>query len=313
MRILFALAALILLGTFAPPSLQRPQRPPAQTWLSFEAVPLQAGDPRTTRVGRLAYVGGWSVTSNDLRVGGISAIDVDRGEVIAFSDAGSRILFPLPRDGRPVRASIDAPAGPKRDRDVESMAVSGDRVWIGLERRNMVVRYDRRSWRSDAAAAPGAMRRWRANRGPEAMLRLPDGRFLVFSEGSGGPSEALLFAGDPALEATPALRLRYRPPRGYRVTDADILPDGRALFLNRRVRLLEGMSAKLTLARLDRLKAGGLIEGEEIAHLQRPMTVDNLEAVSVGREGGRTIVWLASDDNFNPLQRSLLLKFALAE
>lgn len=313
MRILFALLALVLLGTFAPPSLQRPQPVPAQTWLGFEAVPLQAGDPRARRAGRLAYLGGWKITSNDMRVGGISAIDVEGGEVLAFSDAGSRIRFPLPRDARPVRASLEMPAGPKSDRDVESVVVDGNLAWIGLERRNMVVRYDRRGWRSESAAVPGAMRRWRANRGPEAMLRLPDGRFLVFSEGSGGPSEALLFDGDPALESTPAVRLRYRPPRGYRVTDADMLPDGRALFLNRRVRLLEGVSAKLTLASLDRLKAGVLIEGEEIASLHRPLTVDNMEALSVTREGGRTIVWLVSDDNFNPLQRTLLLKFALAE
>jgi hypothetical protein len=313
MRILFALAALVLLGTFAPPGLQRPQVPPAQTWLSFEAVPLHAGDPRARRVGRLLYLGGWRITSNDFRFGGLSAIEVAGGEVLAFSDAGSRIRFPLPRGGGSVRASIDAPAGRKSDRDVESMAADGRRVWIGLERRNMVERFDRDSWRREAAARPGAMRRWRANRGPEALLRLPDGRFLVFSEGSGGPSEALLFAGDPTLEDIPAVRLRYRPPRGYRVTDAALLPDGRALFLSRRVRLLEGMSAKLAVARLDRLKAGALIEGEEIASLHRPMAVDNMEAVSVGREGGRTIVWLASDDNFNPLQRSLLLKFALAD
>jgi hypothetical protein len=313
MRILFALAVLVLLGTFAPPRLQRSPLPPSRTWVSFEAVALQPGPGRAPRIGRLRYLGGWSLASNDFRFGGLSAIHVDGGEVLAFSDAGSRIAFPLPRDGRTVRAVLQPPAGRKRDRDVESLVVEGDRAWIGLERRNMVVRYDRRGWRGEAAGAPRAMRRWRGNRGPEAMLRLPDGRFLVFSEGGGGPSEALLFAGDPALDATSAVRLRYRPPRGYRVTDADLLPDGRALFLNRRVRLLEGVSAKLTLARLDGLRAGGLIEGEEIAHLRRPMTVDNMEALSVSREGGRTVVWLASDDNFNPLQRTLLLKFALEE
>jgi hypothetical protein len=306
---------LILLGTFAPPGLQRVEPPPVETWLSFEAVSLGARDGGR-RVGRLLYLAGWSLSSNDIRAGGISALHVEAGEVLAFSDAGSRIRFRLPRDGRRVRARVDtlaAPGGRKKERDVESIVVEGGRVWIGLERRNLVRRYDRARWRQEAEAAPPAMRRWRANRGPEAMLRLSDGRFLVFSEGSGGPSEALLFAGDPALAGTSAVRLRYRPPRGYRVTDAALLPDGRALFLNRRVSVLEGMSAKLTLARLDGLHAGGLIEGEEVAALRRPLTVDNMEALSVAREGGRTLVWLASDDNFNPLQRTLLLKFALEE
>ena len=51
----------------------------------------------------------------------------------------------------------------------------------------------------------------------------------------------------------------------------------------------------------------------EIARLQPPLTIDNMEGVSVTVENGRTIVWLASDDNFFPLQRTLLLKFALME
>jgi hypothetical protein len=38
-----------------------------------------------------------------------------------------------------------------------------------------------------------------------------------------------------------------------------------------------------------------------------------MEGVSTTVENGRTIVWLVSDDNFSPLQRTLLLKFALVE
>jgi hypothetical protein len=106
--------------------------------------------------------------------------------------------------------------------------------------------------------------------------------------------------------------LRYRPPRGYRITDAALLPGGGLMFLNRRVGLFEGFSARLTLAAAPRLTAGALLSGKEIAALGRPLTVDNMEALSITREGGRTIVWIASDDNFNPmLQRTLLMKFVL--
>jgi hypothetical protein len=71
------------------------------------------------------------------------------------------------------------------------------------------------------------------------------------------------------------------------------------------------VAAKLAVARLPKLAAGALISGEEIAVLRTPVAVDNMEGLSVTSEGGRTIVWIASDDNFNPLQRTLLLKFAL--
>jgi hypothetical protein len=319
MRILFCLAVVLLLATFAPPRLSPPEPPPAQSLLEFEPVPLDRDDPRQRQAGELLYLGGWNVESNDFRFGGLSAMHVESGAATAFSDAGWMIRFPLPGRLHKVRAELGPlPAGPgspetKSDRDVESMTVHGGQAWIGYERANAVWRYRRADWSGEAAARPRAMRRWRANRGSEAMVRLADGRFLVFSEGAGGPSEALLFAGDPSDADTPSLRFRYRPPRGFRITDAALLPDGRLLFLNRRVRFLEGITAKLSLAEAPAdFREGMLLEGREIAHLSRPLIADNFEALSVTREGGRTIVWIASDDNYNPLQRTLLLKFALA-
>lgn len=319
MRLLFALVVLLLLGTFAPLSLQRAEPVPAVTFLTFEPVPLDEDRPERRRLGSLVYLGGWNLDSNDPRFGGISALHVEGREVSALSDAGWLIRFTLPADGRIVRADLgQLPEGPgsataKTDRDIESMAMAGPRAWIGYERANAVWRYRRSDWTSEASAAPQAMRRWRANRGSEAMLRLRDGRFLVFSEGSGGDSEALLFGGDPAEKGTASARLKYRPPAGYRVTDAALLPDGRMLFLNRRFRLMEGFTARLSLASPVELKPGAVIEGREIAAFAAPVIADNFEGLSVTQEGGRTILWIASDDNYNQLQRTLLLKFALED
>jgi hypothetical protein len=227
--------------------------------------------------------------------------------------------FPLPRAGSVSRARIgplpDGPGGNgrKSDRDIESAIISGRSAWIGFERRNAVWRYDRSSWRVEQWAAPAAMRRWPANRGAEAMVALADGRFLVFAEGRGkdASSEALLFAGDPSRRGTRAERLRYAKPRGYRTTDAALLPDGRILVLNRRFAFLEGVSAKLSLLDPAALASGRTLRGAQLADFHRPINVDNMEALSVTRESGRTILWIASDDNYSPLQRTLLLKFAL--
>jgi len=318
MRILSALAFLVLLATFAPPSLHHPDPPPARTLLWLAPIPLEKGAPLTKTAGRLAFLGGWEVTSNDPRFGGISAMHVGTSEVMAVSDAGSLIRFPLPGAGRTYAARIEAlPAGPgsaevKSDRDAESMAVHGSRLWVGFERSNAVWRYRLDRWQSEASAAPRGMRRWRGNRGAEAMLRLPRGRFLIFSEGGAAESEVLLCDGDPALPGTRTTSLRYRPPAGYRITDAALLPGGQMLLLNRRFAFSEGLSAKLVLAPAYRGGAG-VLAGEEIADLRWPLAIDNMEALSVTREGGRNIVWIASDDNFNPLQRTLLLKFALLE
>ena len=319
MRILAALAALPLLTTFAPPSLYSGPVYPDRATIAFQAVPLDEDDPARRRLGSLSYLGGWAISSNDPRFGGISAIHIEDGMVLAVSDAGSLIRFSLPGAGPAsidVRPLPDGPgsAGSKLDRDAEAMTVHEGRAWIGFEQRNAVWRYRLGDWRSDVATRPPAMRRWPSNGGSEAMVRLPDGRFLVFSEDRlrrDGTSEVLLFAGDPALAETPSTSLGYRPPKGYRITDAALLPDGRLLFLNRRFRILEGVSAKLTVGPFPPASGDEPLGGAEIAHFEEPVTVDNMEAMDVTREGGKTIVWVTSDDNLNALQRTLLLKFAL--
>jgi hypothetical protein len=128
-----------------------------------------------------------------------------------------------------------------------------------------------------------------------------------------GTSAALLFEGDPALAGTTVKPVRYRPPAGYRITDAATLPDGRLLFLNRKFSLPETFIAKLTIAPKPGPGAMKHLSGVEIAHFERPDPVDNMEALSVTRESERLIIWLASDDNLNPIQRTILLKLSLPQ
>ena len=62
------------------------------------------------------------------------------------------------------------------------------------------------------------------------------------------------------------------------------------------------------------LVPGALLEGTEIARISLPLTVDNFEGLGLRRDrDGRLLVYLISDDNFNPLQRTLLLMFRLSE
>jgi hypothetical protein len=327
-RIAVALGLGVALGTFAPPpdDALPPRALPGGARMLVEAVPLDAHDPARRRVGALAFVAGYRLRSHDRRFGGISAIYIEAGEVVALSDAGTAFRFPVPTGaGEAPLAIMRLPKGPgtgrrKSDRDAESLVVRGRTAWIGYEGRNAVWRYRLPDWTFEAAAAPQAMRDWPNNGGGEAMVRLADGRFIVFSEGEeeGGPgatTPALLFPRDPALQPSEPLPIRYKPPEGHRVTDAALLPDGRILFLNRRVSLFDGVSAILSVAPAPAaIRREAVLEARAIATLAAPLTVDNMEALSVTREGRRTILWIASDDNLNPLlQQTLLLKFALEE
>lgn len=321
MRILFAVAVFILLATFAPPGLYTPRPVPAVSVLTFTPVVLNPDDPAQRRLGRLRFIGGWSITSNDPRFGGLSALHVEGRKVLALSDAGTAMAFTLPdADGKSALTDHFLREGPgvshqRGSRDAEAVALLNDTAWVAFENYNAVWRYSLGDWRAEAGARPKEMRDWGYNAGSEAMIRLPDGRFIIFAEGrrlDDDTTEALLFAGDPAGGEAPAIELRYRAPPGYRITDAAMLPDGRLLFLNRRIGWLGRFSAKLTIGVLPRLEPGALLTGEEAADFSAPVLADNMEALSVTREEGRTTLWIASDDNFSPMQRTLLLKFALA-
>jgi hypothetical protein len=314
-RVVCGLLFLLLLGTFAPVRLTPPDPPPAISLVSFE--PIALGVDRPSKEGRLRLLSAWNLESNDWRFGGLSAMHVEGGRVLAVSDSGWMIRFPLAAAGdrRVTVSPLPGRLGATRrkpDRDVESLAVHGRSLWLGMERKNAVWRFAGPDLREDGGIRPAILRKWAANRGAESLVRLPDGRFLAISEGvSHGLSEAALFLGDPATLGTRALRLRYRPPAGYRATDAAMLPDGRLLILHRRTKLFEGITAKLAIAAVPDAREGALIVPEEIATLAPPGPVDNMEALSVAVEDGRTIVWIASDDNYMPLQRTLLLRFAL--
>lgn len=321
-RIAFLLLAAFALATHVAPEPLAPLSGPEEAALTIAPVALDADDPGRRRVGGLIFEAGWILTSDSRHFGGLSALHVEGGEVTAVSDGGVLARFAVPGAAGHARVRLEplplGPAAPTRksDRDTEAMAIHGEWLWAGFEKHNMVWRYRRSDLRALAAARPPLMRRWRNNSGAEGMVRLADGRFLVFEEGRSDDnpfSRVVLFDGDPTATGTQAVALRYRRLPGYRITDAAQLPDGRLLLLNRRFTLDDWISARLTIADTQGLGEGATIEARELATLAAPLTVDNMEALSVTQEGGRTIVWIASDDNFNPLQRTLLLKFVLAE
>jgi hypothetical protein len=54
--------------------------------------------------------------------------------------------------------------------------------------------------------------------------------------------------------------------------------------------------------------------GEQIAELRPPLTLDNFEGVAVHlAPDGTTRITLVSDDNFHPLQRTLIVQFELVK
>lgn len=324
MRRLIPVLPLLMLTVSPPaPSASAPPPPPATDMLvEARPVTLSRDEPERRSLGALTWLGGWQLVSRDERFGGISAMAVASPYLVLLSDSGVLTGFALDAKGRvvaPVIAPLAATPGgdaARVGRDSESMTIdaeSGMR-WIGFEQHHEIWRYGP-DGQAQASRAPPEMASWPDNGGAEAIIRLADGRFLVFSEsadGAGpGTTAVLLFDRDPTEPDARARMMSYRPPEGHRITDAALLPDGSLIAINRRFTLTTGVSVVVTRIRLDVLDEQTVLQGVEIARLAPPLTVDNMEAVAVSREGGRTILWMASDDNFSRLQRTLLFKFAL--
>ena len=188
------------------------------------------------------------------------------------------------------------------------------RFWVSYEAKHAIRRFTPSFARSDGKTTAAEMNEWGGNSGGEAFVRLPNGQFLLFSEGMDLPDgsyQALFFSGDPVEEGTRHFAFGYRPPAGYKATDATMLPDGRVLLLNRRISFPQGFAAKLVVIDPMAIRKGKTVKGQVIATLAPPLLVDNMEGLTTTQENGRTIIWMISDNNFNIWQRTILMKFAL--
>ncbi|MFQ5775909.1 MAG: esterase-like activity of phytase family protein [Kiloniellaceae bacterium] len=297
--------------------------------LSAQAVELDPDAPERTRVGRLAWRGGLELSSPEARFGGLSGLLVapDGSEITAVTDKGFRVSARLTYDdagrllgvtgGRiaPLDGLDGAPLRRRWDRDAESLARLADgSVVVAFE-------HNHRLWRYPAGArplagtpaplpAPPGLRAAGGNSGVEALVGLGDGALLAIVEGrtEDRQSPAYLRRGGAWSG------LRYRRSGAFRPTGAARLPGGGALVIERRFNAVQGIAIRLRRLPAAAIRPGATLDGEALAVLEPPLTVDNFEGVAVRRgANGETLIYLVSDDNFNPLQRTLLVLFALAE
>lgn len=282
------------------------------------------------RVGALEWLGGVRLTSPDPAFGGFSSLHVAPDHrVTLLSDGGNIVQITLGAHWRPGKAAFgDLPAGPgtgwsKIDRDSESMSVDpkDGSVVTGFENSNMLWRYTPDFARALGSSAPRAMATWPANEGAESFAFLPRKRWgggaITIGEQDPWPGAkgraAIRFTGDPITQPNRGFRFSYVPPAQYDPSDLTVLPDGRMIVLTRRFELPFAFSNKLVVIDPRAIRPGAVVHGREIATLASPLIHENFEGIAATREGGRTILWLVSDDNQSILQRSLLLKFRLDE
>lgn len=254
-------------------------------WPGPDRVVTGVADPVVAGAGLRA----WRLSAPDRRFGGLSALAIEHGMLVAVTDSGVVLRMARPAAGRRMRIALhDLPGGPgdplrKSSRDSESLLP--DPVtrgwWVAFENRHSLWLFDSRFGRvlAKRRLAVG----WPTNRGGEALAWSKAGPMVL-------PENGGVAAGG-----------RFVAPRG--TADAARLPDGRLVLLVRRIGV-RGFDNQLWIA------AGAGQPARRIALDLAPL--DNMEGVAAeALPGGGTRLWVVSDDNFRPWMRTLLVSLDL--
>lgn len=293
------------------------------------SLPLKIDDKAARQVGRLVWRGGISMTANSRNFGGWSDLNVsaDGRTLTSISDEGAWLTATIDYDGEAnlaglsdarigqLRGTHGKPIDSKPEADAEAMARLPDGSWlVAFERNHRIWHYPTLTSIPIPVDGPAEIGRQQANGGIEALTALPDGRVLAISEEySARPDAVMGWIGTPE----PGGRYRwqsftYATIPDFQPTSIAPLPDGGFVVVERAFDMIRGVRCRVMRFDAAQLAPGGTVKAEELARLASPYAVDNLEGVAATRGvRGETLIWLISDDNFNPLQRNILLLFEL--
>lgn len=318
--------------------------------ISVRSVPLNPRLPGAGgTLGALEYLAGYELSSPYGGWGGFSglAISPDGERILAVSDTGLWLEARAVHEGGrrladvnsgfmlPLRDEAGQPLRGKPLSDAEGLAADLDgTVLVSFERQHRLWRYSLAEGldRARAVAVPSPLdgATLSSNAGAEAVAVLTDGTIVLLTEGAPAKGSAETIGEDPDGEAAAGGGKRDDMVPGwvrldgtwydvawqrnglFRVTDAAGLPNGDLLVLERRFTAIGGPAARLSIVPRNQIAPGAVLIGQELALLRLPYTVDNFEAVATRRAAdGSTLIYILSDDNRHPLQRTLLLQFRL--
>ncbi len=308
---------------------------PRPVTITASTVALHADGSSGDRVGRLRYRAGFHLTSGDDAFGGFSGLVVEEGgRMLAVSDQGhwlsAELVFAADGTLKGIAAGqmgalCDDDASPvieRERRDAEEIqALPGRGYLVSFERHHRIVFYEQAvdgvpslTGPSRPFPFPPAMVTTRSNNGMEAVALLPDGRLLTFAEDLRTVEDDIIgWIGDPDRGDWRHVTLPTRDE--FLPTGAATLPTGDVVLLERSFdKTTRTNSVRLTLLEARGFAPGARLEPRELALLESPLTVDNMEAVAVlPGPGGEVLIYLLSDDNYNDQQRTLLLQLELVE
>src|SRR5690625_188317 len=278
-----------------------------------EAVRMIVQDVNVTptRLRGLELTRAVRLSTNDRRFGGFSGILIEDGIITAVSDTGWLLTTSFDHvfgnGAAELRRLPGGRDGSKKLSDAESIARFRGGLAIGFEHDHRV-EHIRDGEPVRVLRHPGFERMAR-NEGLEALATLPGDRLLAIGEQPVDGSFPVF-----VIQADGRLEEGTLPKDGrHAITGADLGPDGRLYILRRNWSLLGGISIRVERYEVDEAGFPRAETGEQLAVFDTASGIDNMEGITVWKENERMKLAIISDDNFNPLQRTLLLLFDLVE
>lgn len=289
---------------------------------------------KATKFGKMEFLGGIEMVSNDGELGGWSSIRLrpDQKHFVGVIDTGNWITGEIERsaDGRLSGISnveitfmrdSDGKAGKSKWwMDSESLAFRDGKILVGFERRYRIDVYPDPGF--EQAKPVGSLdillnkKQLEPNRSTETVVAAPAngplrGGVVTIMEDSVNKDGNLL----AAVLNGPRKGIFYVKKKSpYEVTDGAFLPNGDLLILERRFGLTTGIGMQIRRIKTDTIKPGATVDGEVVLEADGGYQIDNMEGLEAfAAPDGTAHVILVSDDNFSLLQRSLMLEFRLLQ
>jgi hypothetical protein len=273
----------------------------------------------------LILLSAFELRSRHPHFGGISGLSMGgNGRLYAVSDRGYWLSARMRHDSegvlidlldwqiRPILTTARTPTnGLLTDAEALSRAADGSFI-VSFEQTHRLWRYLPPPMTFDSPAqpirAPHDLAKAPRNGGLECITVLPNGEILTLAEelqNKDGSFKGWL------INDQQAVNLAYLPSAGFQASDCAALPNGDVIVLERQLSNFLAFSARLKLVRAASIRTHAVLDGEDLLRLDPPLRLDNFEGIAVREDPAGTLIYLISDNNFQPFQRTLLLQFRL--
>jgi hypothetical protein len=299
--------------------------PPPSALVQARPFEIESKEHERTEFAGLTLLSAFELRSRHPHFGGISGLSVGAdGRLYAVSDRGywlsarmrhdseGRLLNLLDWVIKPILTPERTPTDGLLT-DAEALASAPDGSFIvAFEQVHRLWRYPPPPLTFDSPAQPITMPRALAkaprNGGLECIAVLPDGRIFTIAEefrNRDGSFRGWL------IDKGSSVELSYVPSAEFRASDCAALPNGDVIVLERHFSIFLSFSARLKRISGESIRPHAVLSGEELLRLDPPLRLDNFEGIAVREDPAGTLIYLISDDNFQPFQRTLLLQFRL--